>query len=221
MSIPLDDKLEIEIIPGILEKGWDAIEEKIELVRPFAKALHIDVIDGEFVNNTTWMNPQPFKEYAKDFTLEVHLMVKDPLSYVEKFAQAGFVRFIGHIEKMSDQQAFVAKVQEVGDVLLALDGPTDVEEIIVPYEDLDGILVYTSERVGFSGPPFLAERLEKIKVIREKAPWLPIEIDGGVTDQTIYQAKTVGATRFVSTSFLFSRNPQEQYQKLLTAASKD
>lgn len=216
MSISSDFKLDIEIIPGILEKEWDRIERKIEAVKDFAKVLHIDLIDGKFVNNTTWMDPTPFKKYAKNFILEVHMMVEEPIQYIQPFADAGFVRFVGHVEKMSDQVAFVAEAQLCGEALLALDGPTEIDAIKASYEDLDGVLVYTSERVGFSGPPFNPQRLEKVKAIREKAPWLPIEIDGGVTDEVISQAKEAGVTRFASTSFLFA-NPSENFKKLQEA----
>ena len=216
MSIQQDFKLDIEIIPGILEQEWENIEKKIEMVRPFAKVLHIDLIDGKFVNNTTWMDPAPFAKYAKDFILEVHMMVEEPINYIKPFADAGFQRFIGHVEKMSDQVAFLAEAQLWGDAMLALDGPTDISVITSSYEDMDGMLIYTSQQVGFSGPPFLPERLEKIKSIKEKAPWLPIEIDGGVTNETAVQAKVVGVTRFATTSYLF-KDPQKQYEELSTA----
>ena len=227
MSIQDDFKLDTEIIPGILEKDWEKIEKKIEQVKPFAKILHIDLIDGKFVNNTTWMDPEPFKKYAKDlptgkagYILEVHMMVENPMKYIKPFAEAGFTRFIGHVEKMKDQVGFVAEAQLYGDVLLALDGPTPVDAITASYEDLDGVLVYTSERVGFSGPPFNPSRLEKVKQIREAAPFLPIEIDGGVTDETIKQAKDAGVNRFVSTSFLFGKDPKKQFEKLQKALLK-
>lgn len=216
MSIQQDFKLDTEIIPGILEQEWENVEKKIELVRPFAKVLHIDLIDGKFVNNTTWMDPKSFEKYAKDFILEVHMMVDDPLQYVKAFADAGFQRFIGHVEMMPDQGAFLAEAELWGDAMLALDGPTSVDAIKASYEDIDGILVYTSERVGFSGPPFNPQRLEKVKKIKEQAPWLPIEIDGGVTDETAKVAKEAGVNRFVSTSFLF-KDPQAQFDKLLSA----
>ena len=217
MSIQQDFKLDIEIIPGILEKEWEVIEKKIEQVKDFAKILHIDLIDGKFVNNTTWLDPKPFEKYAKDFILEVHMMVDEPIQYVKPFADAGFQRFIGHVEKMQDQAAFVAEAQLWGEALLALDGPTEIDAIRSNYEDLDGVLVYTSERVGFSGPPFNPDRLEKVKAIREKAPWLPIEIDGGVTDETAKIAKEAGVTRFATTSYLF-KDPKNNFDKLLNAA---
>lgn len=212
------DTVELQIIPGILEQEWDEIEKKLEIVKPFAKTIHVDLLDGVFAHNTTFTFPEPFKNYSKDLFLEVHMMVDDPLRYVESFAAAGFRRFIGHVEKMPDQVAFVAMAERYGDVGLALDGPTPLDAIKVSYEDLDVVMIYTSEKVGFSGPPFLVERLEKVRKIREQHAFIPIEVDGGINDKTILEAKSAGATRFISTSFLFkSEDPKKQYELLQKA----
>lgn len=207
-------KLDIEIIPGILEQEWEAIEKKIALVKPFARAIHIDVLDGKFADNTTWMDPQPFSSYAKDVTMEVHLMVENPLHYLKPFADAGFTRFIGHIEHMPDIAEFIAEGQLLGEVGLALDTETAVNKITISYDDLDFLFVMTV-KAGFSRQDFLPDMLEKVKQIREKSPFIPIEVDGGISPETIAQAKEAGATRFVSTGFLFDGNPEEQYKKLL------
>ena len=134
----------MEIIPGILEKDWDGIAEKLSLVRPFAKTVHIDLIDGRFVDNLTHLDPEAFAPLADDFFLELHMMVEEPIEYVARWAKAGFRRFLGHIEQMSDQAAFVAEAERFGEVGLALDGPTPVSRIEVPLVDLDALLIYTS-----------------------------------------------------------------------------
>lgn len=208
-----------EIIPGILEKEWEAIERKIEIVRPFATSLHIDLLDGKFAPNISFMDPKPFAKYAHDFVLEVHMMVEEPVQYVDSFAAAGFQRFIGHIEQMSDQAAFVAKGQLLGEVGLALDGPTPVEEMQVPLRDLDTLLLMTI-KAGFSGQKFMPEHLEKVKKLTQQRKEagiesFPIEVDGGINDETIGLACRSGINRFVSTSFLFSaENPEEHYAVL-------
>ena len=205
-----------DVIPGILEKSWEEVEAKIKLLSPFAKTLHIDVIDGKFVNNLTFLDPAPFDKYKDQFLLEVHLMVEEPINYLKPFAQAGFKRFLGHVEKMSSQEEFVAEGQLLGEVGLALDGPTDLSAIKVSYDDLDTVLFYVSDRVGFSGPPMLPEHLEKVKAFREKSN-IPIEVDGGIKDTTILLAKNAGATRFVATSFISNTpDPKGAYDKLVS-----
>lgn len=205
----------IEIIPGILESSWDKIEEKIKIIQKFAHSAHIDIIDGEFVNNKTFLDPAPFSAYTSSLLFEVHLMVDEPTRYIEPFAKVGFRRFIGHIEKMSDQGVFLERAKQFGEAGLAIDGPTPIKKITVPLEDVDCFLVYTSERVGFSGPPFLYDRVNKIKELRKHTN-APIEVDGGISEHTILDAKRAGATRFAATSYIFSsESPEDQYRKLL------
>jgi len=210
------DKNKLEIIPGILEKEWSQIEEKLENIKTFAKSAHIDIIDGKFVDNTTYLEFDNFKKYSDDILLEAHLMVENPIQYLDSLSKNGFKRFIGHIEKMPNLAEFVAKGQLVGEVGLALDGPTEIEKIKeLNLDDLDCVLIYASERVGFAGPPMMPERLEKIRQIRKKSD-ISIEVDGGVKDHTISMAKESGANRFVATSFIWnSKDPKEAYEKLL------
>lgn len=205
----------LEIIPGINEEEWSEIEKKIELVLPFAKTIHIDLEDGTFGERKTFLNPEPFKKYAGTVNFELHMMVDEPIKYLKDFADAGFKRFMGHIERMSDQIEFVAQGQLLGEVGLALDGPTPIDRITVPYDDLDNILIYTGERVGPSGVELLEKRLLKVQQIREKSPYIAIEVDGGINDENILKAERCGATRFASTGFIFnSDNAQEAYEKL-------
>lgn len=207
-----------EVIPGILEKEWSEIERKIELVKPFAKTIHIDIIDGKFAQNTTFLDPKPFAKYSSEIFFELHMMVDNPIQYLKPFADVGFKRFIGHVEKMPDQQEFVAQGQLLGEVGLAIDGPTNLNSVKVPLEDLDAVLVYTSDKAGFSGASFMEERLKKVRKIREQSALLSIGVDGGINDQTIVLAKDAGATRFVSTTFIFNTpidaGPKAQFNLL-------
>lgn len=219
-----------EIIPspGTEDKEWALIEKKIASVNPFVKTIHIDVCDGKFAANTTFVTPEPFKELTKAFSsglrgqmvgekglvFEVHLMVEDPIRYLEPWAAAGFHRFIGQIEKMPDQEEFVAQAQLHGEVALAIDKQTPLDAIKVNLEDLDALLVMTIQ-AGFSGQKFEEQLLEKVKQARSKNEYLPIEVDGGINDETIQIAASAGANRFVATSFLFGLNTPETQYKLL------
>lgn len=204
-----------EIIPspGTENKEWSEIEKKIESIRSVAKVIHVDVVDGIFAPNTTFADPAPFAKYKEDFLLEVHLMTDAPLNHLRMWAEAGFERFIGQIERMGDQEEFVAEAQLFGEVVLALDKQTPVEHIHVPFEDLDGLLVMTIQ-AGSSGQEFQEGLLEKVKQLRAMTD-LPIEVDGGINNETIQVAAAAGANRFVATSFLFNAESPEQQFKLL------
>lgn len=208
----------LEVVPGILEKSWEEVEQKIALLSPFAKILHIDIADGILANNTTFLDAAPFAKYKDKFFLEVHMMVENPIDYVDDYVDAGFKRLLGHIEGMEDPYEFIERGHELEvEVGLALDGPTPVEELFDFVDDVDCFHCYVSEKMGFAGPPMMPERLEKVKALRQRTN-LPIEVDGGVKDTTIKLAKAAGATRFVATSFISAApNPHRAYLTLQQA----
>ncbi len=204
-----------EIIPGILETEWSEIEKKLELIKPFAKTVHIDIIDGKFAPHTTFLDPEPFKKYRDDFLLELHMMVDNPIQYLQPWADAGFERFLGHVEMMPDINEFIGKAQELGTVGLAVDGPTSLDAIKnINLNNLDCMLIMTI-KAGESGRPFDDALLEKVRTINKEHGYLPIEVDGGINRETVVKAKEAGANRFVTTSHLFkSYDIQEEYQTL-------
>ncbi len=204
----------MQVIPGVLETDWSSIEQKLKQIKTFANTVHVDIIDGKFVNNKTFLDPEPFKKYSSNLFLELHMMIVEPIELVESFGKAGFKRFLGHVEHMTSQKQFTQEAKKYGEVGLALDGPTPISAIKIPFEKLDSILIYASNRVGYSGPPMMEERLDKIRNLR-KLTNIPIEADGGVNNKTIEKAKAAGATRFVSTSCIWNApKPAEQFAKL-------
>ncbi len=203
-----------EVIPGILEKTWPEIERKLEIVKPFAKTVHIDLIDRKFADNSTFLDPSPFKKYSKDIFLELHMMVEEPINYLKAWADAGFKRFLGHIEMMSDQMDFINKAKQYGQAGLAIDGPTDVSKITAPYTNIETLL-FMSIKAGFSGQKFNPDYLLKIKNVKDSGFNGNIEVDGGINGETIVKARSCGANRFVSTSYLFaSKNIEEEFKNL-------
>ncbi len=191
-----------DIIPGILEKEWSVIEERLGLVKGLVGAVQIDIEDNTYVPNETILTFGAFVPWAKEFSLEAHLMVSQPEKYIKSLADAGFKRLIAHVES-DDPRLFLeqAKYEHV-EVGMAIDGGTELEQIEPFLEEIDMVLVMTIE-AGFSGQPFMVETVEKIKTIHQNFPDLPIEVDGGINDQTAKIAKDAGATRLVSTSFLY------------------
>jgi ribulose-phosphate 3-epimerase len=207
-----------QIIPGILEKDWQQIERKLEIIKPFSRFVHIDFLDGKFSPETSFMDIEQFKKYKDDFFMEAHLMVEDPAKYVKPLSEAGFNRFLGHIEKMKDLDEFVAEGQIHGEVGIAVDIDTEVESLKVLYDDLDCVL-FMSIKAGKSGQVFLPQVLEKIKKLKQ-ATEIPVAIDGGINEQTILDAKEAGAKRFVATSYIFqNHDPMQAYEKLVNLAS--
>ncbi|MEK7160357.1 MAG: hypothetical protein AAB702_02650 [Patescibacteria group bacterium] len=205
----------IDIIPGILEKDFAEIEKKLQIIKPFSKKVHIDFLDGKFCEEKSFLDFAQFSKYKDDFFLEAHLMVEDPNQYIKPLANAGFKRFLGHIEKMGNLEEFIAKGQIFGEVGLALDIDTSVESISINFDDIDTVLLM-SVKAGKSGQEFLPEVLEKIRLLRQITQ-ITIEIDGGINEETLIASRKAGAQRFVATSAIFqSQDPMESYEKLLS-----
>lgn len=200
------------IIPAILEKNWKALDRKITISKTFTNTTHIDFIDGKFSSNKSFLEFEKFEKYKGSLNLEAHLMVEEPANYLEKLAEVGFKRFIGHVEEMSNQVEFIAKGERLGSVGLALDLDTPLSSIIVSLDDLDQILLM-SVKAGKSGQKFNEGILDKIRDLKSKYLG-EIEIDGGINDKTLPLAKKSGASSFCVTSFLFDEDPKKKYELL-------
>jgi len=192
----------MKIIPGIFEQSKEEIVRKIGLVAPFVKTIQIDVADQTFVPARTPTDFSFLLKVVGSVVFEAHLMVDKPEQYVRNLIQSGFRRVIGHIE-CKDPREFLEEARcfecEVG---LALDAETAVEEVEPYLEEIDVLLVLAAQ-AGASGQPFEEEVLGKIKAVHRNFPNLPIEIDCGINDKTIKLAAEAGATRFVTTSYIF------------------
>ncbi len=199
----------IDIIPGIgtQVKTVSEIEERVRPVAGLVEWVQIDVADNTLVPNTTFLALDtlgPLIKWGgtKNLSFEAHLMISEPQKYIRPLVDAGFGRIIAHVEA-HDPRLFLDQAQyESVEVGLAIDGATEIEHIEPFLDAIDVVLVMTVE-AGFSGAPFLPETIEKIKTIHQNLPDLPIEVDGGINDQTAKLVKEAGATRLVSTSFLY------------------
>lgn len=192
----------VEVIPGINESDFEVIAHNVELVIPYVDWAHIDFSDMTLTTTKTNLEFAKFSELSENISLEAHLMVAYPEKCIKPLVDAGFKRLIAHVEA-NDPRLFLdeAKFESV-EVGLAIDGPTDLEQIEPFLQAVDVILIMTIES-GPSGQPFLPETVEKIRTIRENFPDLPIAVDGGINDQTGRIAVEAGATRLISTSYVF------------------
>lgn len=194
-----------EIVPGVFEKTWEAVEGRIQEAIPFAKTLHIYLSDGTLGTTETFADPERFKDLVRsypDVVFEAHILSANPEKLVRQIADSGFRRVIAHVEA-NDPRRFLelAKYDEV-EVGIAIDGATEVEQVEPFLEAVDFVVVMTAE-AGDVGGDFLPETLEKIKLIHGNFPDLPIECVGGITDRSIKAVKDTGATRIVSTKYLY------------------
>lgn len=196
---------DIDVIPEIIETDWTEIEKKVALVAPYVSWVHVCISDGTMGTDATISDFSHFPDLVKQYpklSFEARLLVASPEKYVRQLADAGFTRLIAHVES-NDPRMFLeaAKFDEV-EVGIALDGATEIEQVEPFLEEIDFVVVMTAE-AGPVGGAFLPEAVEKIKLIRQNLPDLPIEAVGGITEATAKIVKEAGATRVVSSSYLF------------------
>ncbi len=173
-----------------------------------AKWLHFDVMDGLFVNNISFGVPVlQAVDKCTDMFLDVHLMIQNPLKYIDSFADAGADLITFHYESDSDISETISKIKSKGiKVGLSIKPDTSAEEIFKYIPEVDMILVMTVEP-GFGGQGFIYEMIEKIKTLREyinsKGFDTDIQVDGGINAETAKLVREAGANILVSGSYLF------------------
>ncbi len=173
--------------------------------------IHFDVMDGHFVPNISFGIPvlNSIKK-CTELTFDVHLMITDPIDYVEQFAKAGADIISFHAESSSDIEKTIDKIRSFGlKAGLSIKPGTPSEAIYKYIDKLDMVLVMTVEP-GFGGQGFIESTLNKIykikKYIDDNNYPVDIQVDGGINDKTAQLVKKAGASNLVSGSYLFNSN---------------
>ena len=171
--------------------------------------LHFDVMDGRFVDNISFGLPvlEKLNSYT-DIFKDVHLMISDPLKYIDAFVKAGSDMITFHVESDSDPDAVISAVKAAGIKCdISVKPKTPVEDIYKYLDRVDMVLVMTVEP-GFGGQGFIPETAEKVRTLRkyitDNGLDTDIEVDGGINAKTISVVRDAGANVIVSGSYLFN-----------------
>jgi ribulose-phosphate 3-epimerase len=212
----------IEIIPSILSSDPNEARALLSRLEGKVKRAQVDIVDGVFSANKT-IDPSALASVETDVLLDFHLMVNEPIHWIEKAVSAMADRIIGQIEMMSDQVAFVGKVQETGRLVgLAIDINTPVDALDpVVLTNLDIVLVM-SVKAGFGGQDFEEEALAKIKALNDirlndNTPFRICE-DGGITLEYIDDVRREGVDEVVIGRRIFEGEIEENIDKFTRAA---
>jgi ribulose-phosphate 3-epimerase len=191
-----------------------------------ADAFHLDVMDGHFVPNISFGPALVSAVRARTrLPLDVHLMIDEPLRYLEAFHRAGGDTLVFHLEARGSPEAVVREVRRLGGSVGAAIRPETPFSAVEPLADrLDQILVM-SVHPGFSGQKFLPEALPKLRAARARLDELGLDadvsIDGGVTCETAGEAARAGATIFVCGNSVYGGGPVPENLQRLRAAVED
>jgi ribulose-phosphate 3-epimerase len=197
------------IAPSILSADFANLAIEIsEVTKAGADWIHVDVMDGHFVNNITIGVPVVASlKKISSIPLDVHLMIEKPEKYIEAFVKAGSDYLTIHVESTEDPEAVLKQIRKLGAKPgITLRPRTPLEQVLNYLHLVDLVLVMTVEP-GFGGQAFMQDQVTKISSLRKKIDSeklnVLIEVDGGVNDQTLQYLNE--ADVLVAGSFVFSK----------------
>lgn len=209
---------EIRITPSILNADRENLAAEIGKIAAVSDYIHLDVMDNIFVPNFTF-DFDAAKKIIEECPIPVdaHLMVSDADEIAISYAQAGSKSVTVHVEAVRDIRATMKGIRKAGArAAIALKPGTEIDPYEQYLDDVDMFLIMTVEP-GFGGQSFIDTMLAKIsrtrQIIGDRPIWL--QVDGGISLQTIERAYEAGADTFVAGSAVFNaEDPAEMVESL-------
>ena len=211
------------INPSILAADFANFESELGRINT-ADLAHVDIMDNHFVPNLTFGLPMVQRlQEVSPIPLDVHLMIDDPDRWAPGYAETGAFSVTFHAEAAADAVTLARKLRSIGSRAgIALKPGTAIEPYLELLPEFDQVLIMTVEP-GFGGQSFMESTMPKLRTLADAVEsagldiWL--QVDGGVTVDTIGIAAEAGANTFVAGSAVFRGDPAEQIALLRATAN--
>jgi ribulose-phosphate 3-epimerase len=208
----------IRITPSILSADRENLTVEISKIATVSDLIHLDIMDNEFVPNVTW-NFQEAEEIIKASSvgIDAHLMVAKVDQIAIDYAVAGAQSVTVHSEATQNISKTLQGIRSHGARAgLAVKPGTDIEQYLEFADLVDMFLIMTVEP-GFGGQKFMSEMMEKVRLTRKAIGSRPIwlQVDGGISLETIAIAREAGADTFVAGSAVFNSPEPAQMVEML------
>ncbi len=202
--------------PSILSADFTRLGEELRQVEQAgAKYLHIDVMDGSFVPSISFGMPVIASiRKASNLIFDVHLMIDEPIRYIEEFAKAGADMITIHLESCQDVQATIDKIHEQGIKAGITIKPKTPAESLIPYLDKVEMILLMSVEPGFGGQKYIEGSTDKIRRVRamleERNLDTDLEVDGGINLENVSVVLEAGANVIVAGSAIFGTETRKK-----------
>lgn len=199
----------LKLAPSILAADFSRLGDNVlEVEKAGADYLHIDVMDGNFVPSISFGVPviQAIRPITK-LPFDVHLMVEEPIRYIDDFAKAGADILTVHAEACKHLHRTISRIKELGlKACVSLNPSTSLSVLEYVLEDLDMVLLM-SVNPGFGGQAFIPSAMDKIKALKalitKKQYNIDIEVDGGISASNVKEVLDAGANVIVAGTAIF------------------
>lgn len=191
----------VSIAPSMLGADFGKMRDAAELVAPYSSYLHMDVMDGHFVPNLT-MGVDLVGALNGIAPLDVHLMITDPVDFIDDFYNAGAEIISVHVEANNPREALV-KINEKDIKSGIAFNPSTPKEKIIPYLDIADMILVMSVEPGYCGQSFHENAIDRVKYFKTNYPNKIIEVDGGVSTENSAILSKNGADILVAGSAIF------------------